>query len=220
MRARPATVLGAMLVFAFAAAAVVVVVTTPHRERAEQGPPEAAARAFVGAWERSREGTYLTRGTFERRSDVTGAAITSEDVVVQRPPRRVHRQMGGTEGRVDAEILVCPAPGPGQDQPEEPCRTTPGGGTYEESVAREVAGVESVVVGADRLYDVSRDGLCFELDLIRPDPRAPFGIGARFCFDERTGAPLITEVRYEGGIRERVVVEEVSAVVTDEDLEP
>ena len=215
--------LGVALVAGYAALLVVATLTTSTGDPAggRDGGPTAAAR-FVEAWERSRRATYVTTGTFERRSEVTGAAIASEDVVAQRPPRRLHRQLGGVDGRNDDRLLVCPAPPPGQEDDPEPCRLgAPGGRSYDQSVRREVEGVRSVVEGPDPLYAVTeaQDG-CFALDLRRPDPRAPFGVGATFCFDEETGAPLRTEVRYEGGIRELVVVEEVRTEVRDADLEP
>lgn len=209
-------------VAAYAALLVVTALATPSADRpGGAGRGDAAAR-FVEAWERSRTATFVTTGTFERRSDVTGSAIASEDVVAQRPPRRVHRQLGGIEGRDDDRLLVCPAPPAGSDGDRQPCRFgAPGGPTYAESVEQEVEGVRSIVGGADPLYQVTASGDgCFTLDLQRVDPRAPFGIGARFCFDPATGAPTRREVRYEGGISETVVVEDIRTEVTDADLLP
>jgi hypothetical protein len=227
MRARWTTIAGVALVSAYAAALVAVTVTTAsdRADRADRAPehPEASAEeGFIEAWARSRSSTYRTVGTFERRSEVTGAAITSEDVVAQRPPRRLHRQLGGIDGRDDDRLLVCPAPPPDEQDDPQPCRFgPPGGRTYAEAAQREVDGVRSVVGGGDPLYEVTDAGEgCFALDLRRPDPRAPFGVAATFCFDEETGAPVRTEVRYEGGIRELVLVEEISPEVSDEDLEP
>ena len=224
MRARWTTITGLVLVAAYAAALVAVTVTTASdgTDRTPEQPEAGAEERFIEAWARSRRSTYRTVGTFERRSEVTGAAITSEDVVAQRPPRRLHRQLGGIDGRDDDRLLVCPAPPPDQQDEAQPCRFgPPGGRTYAEAAQREVDGVRSVVGGGDPLYEVTEPGEgCFALDLRRPDPRAPFGVAATFCFDEATGAPVRTEVRYEGGIRELVLVEEISASVSDEDLEP
>ena len=222
MRARWGTIAGAALLAAYVTLMALVVIDTPQ-DRAPEEPAASeagAAEAFVAAWERSRTSTYLTEGTFERRSEVTGASIASEDVVVQRPPRRIHRQLGGVDGRDDGRLLVCPAPPPGEDEPE-PCRYGPEGRSYDSSVRREVEGVRSIVTGGDPLYTVTSpaDG-CFVLDLRRSDPRAPFGIGATFCFDAATGAPIRSEVRYAEGINEVVVVDRVTAEVTDADLEP
>lgn len=214
--------MGWVVVAAYAALLLVTLVATPSRDRPVGEIGSRAAERFVEAWEQSRSATFVTTGTFERRSDVTGSVIASEDVVVQRPPRRIHRQLGGVEGRDEDRLLVCPAPPSGAEDEREPCRYgDPGGLTYAESVAREVAGLWSILGGEDPLYDVEASGGgCFELDLRRADPRAPFGVGARFCFDEATGAPTRTEVRYEGGISETVVVEDIRTDVSDADLEP
>lgn len=222
MRARAGTALGVVVVLAFAAACIWVTATTTSADRSTDRPARGvAAQRFIDAWERSRTATFLTTGTFERRSDVTGAEIRSKDVLAQRPPRRLHRQLGGVDGRHDDRMVICPAPPPGPEQ-QPPCHLgEPGGTTYEESVQREVAALRELLSGRDPLYDVSLDDAgCFRLDQRRPDPRVPFGVAARFCFDQATGAPVRTEVRYEGGVREIIVVHEVRTDVTEEHLEP
>lgn len=210
------------MVAAYAALAAHAAVTTPHGRSTDPGSTELVdpAGELVAAWERSREATFVTEGTYERHSEVTGATIASEDYVAQRPPRRVHRQLGGVDGRDDDRLLVCPAAPEGED--EAPCRLgAPGGRTYAQSVEREVAGLRSLVSGASRLYSVTAGGPgCFDLELLRVDPRAPFGIEASFCFDAASGAPAGHRVRHEGGIEEIVVVTEIRTDVTDEDLEP
>lgn len=227
MRARWATIAGLVLVAGYAALLVGVAVTTDSTHRREDpGAPGAAVDRFIEAWGRSRRATFVTVGTFERRSEVTGAVISSEDVVAQRPPRRVHHQLGGVDGRDDDRLLVCPAPPTGEEDEPEPCRFgSPGRRSYEESVVRELQGLASIVGSVDEessaLYVVTEPAAgCFALDLRRPDPRAPFGVAATFCFDRATGAPVRTEVRYEGGISELVVVEEIRTTVSDADLEP
>lgn len=220
MRARRDEVLAWAAVGAWVVLLVVAAVEAiraPGYDRAEQ---TAAPAALIEAWERSRTATFVATGTYERSSEVTGAEITSADLVAQRPPRRLHRQMGGVDGRDDDRILVCPAPPPGESP--APCQLgPPGGPTYAESVQREVAGLEDLVLGPDPLYAVALDEPgCFTLDLLRADPRAPFGIEASFCFDDATGAPTARRVRHAGGVEERLVVTEVSAEVADADLEP
>ena len=99
---------------------------------------------------------------------------------------------------------------------------TPGGPTYAEDVADELAGLRSILQGDDPLYAVAdgdEEG-CFELAQLRSDPRAPFGTEAQFCFDAATGAPSNSRVGYEGGIVEVVTVTEIETVVTDGDLRP
>jgi hypothetical protein len=230
MRSARGRVLGWAVVAAYAAALAAVSVHAIAEDDLDRGgvagraeattDPEAAA-GLVAAWERSRRATFVTVGTYERHSEVTGATITSEDVVAQRPPRRVHRQLGGVDGRDDDRLLLCPAPPAGSDE-AEPCRFGPSTGvTYERSVEREVAGLRSLTGGTAPLYAVTsaRPG-CFALDLLRVDPRAPFGIAASFCFDAETGAPVARRVEHEGGIVEVLTVTSVRASVSDADLEP
>ncbi|HLT15293.1 MAG TPA: hypothetical protein VK007_01215 [Acidimicrobiales bacterium] len=224
MRARRARLLGRLVVVGWAALLAALAVDAVREPDHERPTPSSAAgeaaASFVDAWERSRLATFVTVGTYRRHSEVTGAEIASEDVLAQRPPRRLHRQLGGVDGRDDDRLLVCPAPPPGQDP--APCHLgPPGGPTYEESVAREVAGLEDLVLGDDPLYAVTAgDPGCYELDLRRADPRAPFGIAATFCFDDETGAPTLRRVQHPEGVVEELVVTTVRAEVTDADLEP
>lgn len=180
------------------------------------------AAELVAAWERSRHATFVATGTYERRSDVSGATISSEDVVAQRPPRRLHRQLGGVEGRDDDRLIVCPAGVPGEGEEPAPCQLgAPGGLTYDESVEREVAGLRSLVQGDDPIYVVtSPEPGCFDLELRRVEPRAPFGVAASFCFDAATGAPSARQVRHAGGIVEVLIVTDIRPEVRDSDLEP
>ncbi|MEO6317277.1 MAG: hypothetical protein ABIP36_00690 [Acidimicrobiales bacterium] len=223
MRARRGLVVGWLLVIAYAVGLVVTVVTTSDGALRPGDRPDdgTAATAFVDAWERSRRATFVRAGTFERRSDETGAVIASDDVLAQRPPQRLHRQLGGVDGREDDQLVVCPAPPP--DTPAAECRLgPPGGPTYAEAVAAEVAGLQAILAGPDPLYAVARgaDAGCFELAQLRTDPRAPFGTEARFCFDASTGAPGASRVDYGGGIVEMIAVTEIRSDVTDADLRP
>lgn len=201
----------------WAVALVVVVTTTPHRqpERDDLG----AAAALVQAWERSRLATFVRLGTYERRRPATGAAITSEDVLAQEPPARLHRQLGSVEARDDARRTTCAAPIEGQSPP--PCRTSDVERSYAAEVEAEVAALRSLVAGRDPLYSVRAAGhACFDLDQRRADPRAPFGVAARFCFDEVTGAPVDSRVRYAGGVEEVITVLDLRPEVTAADLQP
>lgn len=216
MRARPGRLLGGLLVLGWAAALTIVVVTTPHRQ--PPTPDGRAAEALVQAWERSRQATVVRSGTFERRRPATGAAITSEDVLAQRPPARLHRQLGSVEVRDDAVRTTCAAAIGGQSPP--PCRTSESARGYQADVAAEVASLRALVTGEAALYSVTREEGCFDLRQGRPDPRAPFGVEARFCFDDLTGAPIDSRVRYEGGVEEVITVLELRSEVTDADLRP
>lgn len=222
MRARRGLVIGWLAVAVYAGALVAVAVTTPSGDlRPGDRPGDGGAvTEFIDAWERARTATFVRFGTFERRSSLTGAEIASEDVLAQDPPRRLHRQLGGVDGRDDDRLITCPA-GPGGSG--EPCQLgDPGGPTYDESVESEVAGLRSILLGAAPLYAVERadEAGCFELAQQRVDPRAPFGRQARFCFDAATGAPTNSRVEYEAGIVEVLAVTEVRAEVAEADLRP
>lgn len=217
-------VVGWVVVAAYAALMVWTSVVATDRPTADRAAlvDSVAADRFARAWERTREGTYLARGTYERRSEVTGASLSGEDVVAQRPPRRLHRQMGGVEGRDDDRLLVCPAPPAGEEDRPAPCTLAPPSGpTYARDVADEVAAVRSMSSGDQPLYEVRepRPG-CFELRQLRVEPRAPFGVRASFCFDPATGAVAMSRVRHEGGIVEVVVATSIRSTVTDADLAP
>jgi hypothetical protein len=224
MRARRGLLLGVVLVSLYAAAMVAVAVQTAQRPDVHRPPPAAPADPvdeFIAAWERSREATFVASGTYERHSEVTGSTLSSEDVVAQRPPRRLHRALGGVDGRDDDRVIVCPAPPAGQEE-AAPCQLGPPGGLrYDAAVAREVEGLRSVLAGPDPLYRVRRGRAgCFELAQRRIDPRAPFGVAASFCFDPATGAPSARRIRHEGGIVEVLTVTAIRSRVTDADLEP
>jgi hypothetical protein len=225
MRAR-GLVAGWVVVIAFAVLLVIAGISgARQQDRIDRSvATPVAADQFIEAWEASRTGTFVAYGTFERRSEVTGSRIASEDVLAQRPPQRLHRQLGGIEGRDDDRLLVCPAL-PSEEDGRDAAGACElgdaGGATYAASVAGEVAGLHTIVGGADPLYTVRRDDDgCFALDQTRVDPRAPFGHRARFCFDAATGAPSASRVEYDGGIVEVLVVTEIRAEVTDTDLRP
>lgn len=221
MRAHRGRLVGWIAVASYAALiGAVTVAALGHRDLDRSADPQAAAVELITAWERSRTATFVATGTFERRSSVTGAVLTSEDVVAQRPPERLHRQLGGVDGRVDDRLLVCPGAPPESDP--APCQLgEPGGPTYAESVDDELAGLRSLLLGDEPLYsvDVVDEG-CFSLTQERVDPRAPFGVAARLCFDPATGAPSARRITFEGGITETLVVTDIRSEVADADLRP
>lgn len=223
MRARRGLILGWVVVALYAAALVAVASTTRDGtlrpgDRMADGD---ATEAFIDAWERSRLATFVRSGTFERRSEETGAVISSEDVLAQRPPRRLHRQLGGVDGRDDRRAIACPAAPADGDGAPACVFGDPSGPTYDEDVATEVAALRTQVAGPSPVYAVEDigDG-CFALAQLRSEPRAAFGTEARFCFDEATGAPTDSRLRYAGGIVEVLAVSSLTSTVRDADLEP
>ena len=224
MRARRGLVIGWLVVAAYAAALVTVTATTSDGDLrpGDRAVDPDAVDELVEAWERSLRATFLRVGSFERRSETTGAVISSEDVLAQRPPQQIHRQLGGVDGRDDRRAILCPSQ-PDPDRAGQPrCSFTgPTLPPYEQDVEQEVAALRSLLEGPAPVYAVepAGDG-CFDLAQQRVEPRAPFGIEARFCFDEGTGAPAGSRVRYAGGIVEVVAVTRVTPEVSDADLEP
>src|SRR3546814_16084018 len=101
MRRRARWALGWVVVAAYAALLVATALTTPAGRRPATGSgSDTAESALIEAWARSRTGTFVTTGTFERRSDVTGASTASEDVLAQGPPRRLpNKKIGRGAGR-------------------------------------------------------------------------------------------------------------------------
>lgn len=218
MRARRGLIVGWVVVGLYAGALVGMAATTSNSPISLSDDP---TEDFIDAWERSRRATFVRAGTFERRSEDTGAAITSEDVLAQRPPRRLHRQLGGVDGRDDRRVIVCPAPPADSSEPPVCAFGAPSGPTYDASVDTEIAALRTQVAGRSRAYAVERAGDgCFTLEQIRNEPRAAFGIEARFCFDAATGAPTNSRVRYAGGIVEVVAVSSLTPTVSDADLDP
>ena len=187
---------------------------------APPAPDDAVTERFIDAWERSRLATFVASGTYERQSVVTDASIASEDVVAQRPPRRLHRQLGGVEGRDDDRLLVCPAPPAGEE--EDVAALPPRSAGWSQLCrVRGQRGVGPAVdhAGIDSALRRHRRGARLLRAGPHPfDPRAPFGIEASFCFDAATGAPAGSRVRHAGGIEEVVVVTDIRTTVTDADL--
>ena len=121
--------------------------TTPRCAPATGRTTAPRPRTSSTAWERSRTATFVRTGTFERRSEVTGSSISSEDVLAQRPPRRLHRQLGGVSGRDDRRLARVPAAPPTGSTPSDCTLGEPSGPSYEEDVASEVAALRTLVTG-------------------------------------------------------------------------
>ena len=142
-------------------------------------------------------------------------------MLAQRPPQRLHRQLGGVDGRDDRRMIVCPAVPDGTrsractfGEPAGPDLRRGRGHRGRRPCARSSRARRPV-------YAVERAGDgCFELAQLRVEPRAPFGVDARFCFDDATGAPTDSRVRYAGGIVEVLAVTTLTGTVRDADLEP
>ena len=149
--------------------------------------------------------TFVRTGTFERRSEVTGAVdqlrgrARAAAAAAPAPPARRRRR-----ARRPTALIVCPAP-PDGDAAAAECRLgEPGRPDLRRG--RRQRGRRAAHAGrrARRPCTRSSDGRRRLLRRSRScavEPRAPFGDEARFCFDEATGAPTDSRVRYAGGHR-------------------
>jgi hypothetical protein len=190
----------AVALAALAGAAVAAFALQPSR-----GPlrGEAAADAFLGAWARSRRGTYAVESTFERELP-DGRRLLAETHLVQRPPERLSVGFGTAEGTLDGHVVRCSTAPDGGYQ----CVEGPVARDYDAAVDDELDRLRPYVLGSPALYAVERDPSgCFRLRLALRYPSPPYGDAARFCFDEDSGAPTLTEiVRPEATDRTRATV--------------
>lgn len=184
-------------------------------ERSVRGA--SAASSFLTAWQHKLEGTYLLDATFTRRvAGSSGSPLVAPLRIAQRPPSRLVVGLGNVSGRTADAVIRCPADPAGNGR----CFSAPGAQPYSQEVADELATLRSYLDGPTPLYRVVdfRDG-CWRLDLARALPSPPYGDHALFCFDRRTGAPLLTVLeRKEATDETRAVT--VRSTVTDADLTP
>lgn len=167
----------------------------------------AAAAALVAAWERSLTGSFTAVSSFERRL-AGGRRVSSEVVVAQRPPDRLVRDGAAATGRLGGRRVTCSAAG------GRPLGCTDGGAApaYEHDVARELAAVRRLVVGADAPYAVTTQrGGCFGARLRVWSPAPAWGTAAVFCFDPATGAPSLTAITRPEGV-DRTVARDIRPV--------
>jgi hypothetical protein len=198
-----------------------VVVATGWLDRPTPVRGDDAIAAFLEAWRGNREGTFVVESTFERTT-ASGDQLESAVRVAQRPPDRVVVQFDSVDASVDGRPLRCVEGGAleGDVVPGELyCAPATEGPDYEEQTAEELDVWLGYLVGEPPLYAVEGDGEgCFDLDLVRDLPYAPYGDHARFCFDEPTGAMTLARIER----REATDVTEAVSVrgeVTDADLE-
>lgn len=223
LRVRPlrwATVAGAAVGLAVT---VVLVLTGPLRLPARVDRADARDE-FLAAWERSRQGTFVVRGTFERRQP-GGAVLSSPTELVQRPPDRLVRRFGGVTGTLDGRPVTC-SDGTGEMRCVRPADESPTGSpsSYDDTVRQELDAFRDWFAppgpGLRPRYRVLRDSEpgCFDLVLAVPGAEAPYGTDARLCFDAATGAPRSSERRFENGIVETERAETIVARVNPADL--
>lgn len=194
---------------------MLVVPALGHRGDGPVDPHDgaAAADAFLAAWRRSRTETYAMEATFSRVSR-DGRTLESASSVAQRPPDRLSVGLGSVTGRLGGRVIGCASSPDG----ELSCREGGAAPDYGAEVEGELRTLAGYVRGPGAPYAVVTEGDgCHRLVLRARMVAPPYGTEATFCFDDRTGAPVRTEiVRPEA--TDRIVATEVRDEVTDADL--
>jgi hypothetical protein len=173
-----------------------------------------AVDQFLAAYRRSKETTYVVEAQFTRTMD-DGRQLASAAAVAQRPPDELRRQLGSITGRLRDQRVNC------STLPSGAFRCAPGGPVdpWNEVVDREVDALAGYLRNEPALYALTRaDEGCFELDALYYRSDAPYGSGARMCFDAATGAMRLLEVRREGGAVDRFEAVQIRTAVTDADF--
>ena len=164
---------------------------------------EAAAEALVVAWNRWRQATFVSIGTWTRTLDGAAEPLSGDSYLAQDPPRRVVVRLGAVIESIDGAVVIC-------DDPTEPvivpgCTEVQSGATYDDRLQTEMSLVLNYVRGEQRIYHVAEVDDCFQVELIEPALRSPWGRAAEFCFDEDSGALRSSRVRRQSAIDEEVV---------------
>jgi hypothetical protein len=176
---------------------------------------EPAVSAFLEAWQRKLQGTYLVDSTFTRVAPGE-APFTSTTRLVQRPPDRLLSGLGAVQGRLEGKIVRCGSDASGVGRCFRSADDAP---PYDQDVAAEVDALAAYVRGTRPPYAVV-DFLngCFRLDLRIRLPEPTYGTHALFCFDPATGAPSRTVIE-RPEVKETTTADRIAAAVSDADLE-
>ncbi len=215
---RPILGAAAGVVVGVALTATLALATNPWGGETVVDGPSDPAREFVAAWVRSRAETYVVVSEFERRR--SGELLVGSTIVTaQRPPDRAVVSGGTVTVRRGDEQTACAEDGEGVLR----CRTVTDAGDSFEDDASELSLLEGYVSGPNQLYAVERSPTvseCYDLTAVRAVAAPPYGEWARFCFDDRTGAIVRTELHRAGEVVDLTVATEVRSTVTDADLTP
>ncbi len=206
-----------------AAAAVVVVVVgavvglvrwRAGDDGADRLQGEAAVDAFVAAYTRNVDATFLVDGELTRTLD-DGRTLTSAYLIVQRPPDHLQRSFGSTTGEVGGRSVNCSTPAGGTYT----CGTAGTAEPWEAQRRRTLDALGAYVRGDDPVYEVTGEEGCFVLVRRRTEPDASFGQRARLCFDDTVGALRRLEVHHDGGATDVMLATRITAEVTDADFD-
>ena len=178
---------------------------------------EEAAAGLLAAWERWRNATFYSRGTWERRLDAGDDPLRGQVLTVQDPPRRAIVRLGSLVELIDDTIRSCDSDIDGTLPPS--CLLGEVGLSYRERVTTEIAVVEEYVIGSARPFDVgpgTSDG-CFRAENRTRLAAASWGLWAEFCFDDLTGAMESARIRRETAVDTEIMTL-IRADVSDADF--
>ena len=178
-------------------------------------PPLDASQVepFLEAYERSRSVEVVVESVFTRTT-TEGRQLSYDQRLVQRPPDdRLVFGAGSAVGRIGGRIVRCNIDTSGEPACVQGQRAVP----YAEEVAAEVDTLAQLVAPDTGAYDVVLDEECFRLDLVVAMFSPPYGIEARFCFDDDTGVLREVVVERPEGTDHTVAVD-IRTEVTPEDL--
>jgi hypothetical protein len=186
--------LGTIGGIAVGVAVAAVLITGGHFDgRVTPVPVPDASEAFVTAFQRSIEGTYVVEADYTRVL-TDGRTLRSRALVAQRPPDSVRRQFGGITGTVAGRTVTCSSELGGQFH----CGGSAPAPDPTATMQQEMDNLRSYFA-PPALYRATSAGTdCFKLTQDRPSAVLPFGSAAKFCFDPGTGAIRILTQRLEG----------------------
>ncbi len=173
-------------------------VNDPDQEAPESSFPgiehdPLAAEGLVAAWERWRNATFVSEGTWTRTLDGVEEPLTGPVYIAQDPPRRLVVRLGSTVEEIDGTVASCDISD--DDMIISPCLAGDSGQTFAERVEDELGAVKGYF-DAPRLYSAARgEPGCYQVELVSAMLAAPWGRWAEFCFDPASGVLSSARVR-------------------------
>lgn len=180
-----------------------------------EAPDQTAdAIAFLKAWDRFRNSTFVVDLKFERQVTGIEQPLVGPGRIVQQPPVRATFGFGGQSLVTGEGEQSCADVEQGQA-----CTGVSDSEPYDVQVARELSAFSQLLSGKTPVYRVVNSGSgCFAFTLYRAVGLPPYGDRASFCFDPASGAMTLFETVSSSG-RDRVTATEVRTSVLPEDLE-
>lgn len=170
--------------------------STEETEQVAESSDPGVIDSFINAYRRSLEATYAIDGEFTRTMP-DGRELRSGVLVAQRPPDHIRRQLGAVSGAIGDREINCTTDQDGEYSCAHGAAATP----YPQEVERRASVMRSYFdPSTPAIYGVSvDDGGCYELELVRAYPAPSYGVFARMCFDDASGAMSTMEMRREDG---------------------